>query len=216
MSTVRLMLRDIPQVYVARQEVGPMTVTWARIIATTALAAGGTVLAATPASADMVTPPGSCVGLGQWQAGGFTEVSTQHVPSDVIDVPLKDTIKYAGSENGAKLSTKGPRREIEGAVRIDMPYGNVEIDSWGGSSTRYANTGTHAYDFPKILGGVKVKLSGYHKDAGTLTCSGSVYLRLAGGGFDNPLEWASLAGLVLTGGTLLWAGRPVARNRNVG
>jgi hypothetical protein len=126
-------------------------------------------------------------------------------------VPLKDTIKWAGTEHGARLGSKGARRQIHGAVRIALPIGSVAIKSWNGSSVRYANTGQHSYNFPSILGGLKVKLSGFHQDNGKTVCHGSVYLKLAGGGFKNPLEWVSLGGLGISAGVLLWCGRPVFR-----
>ena len=113
------------------------------------------------AAADVVTPPGACVGSATWKAGGFSAVTTDHAPGDVIKIPQKDDVKWAGNEKGFALGAEGPRRDIDGSVQLELP-GNqaVTIDSWGGSSVRYANTDTHSYDLPDVLIGVKMKVSG--------------------------------------------------------
>jgi hypothetical protein len=188
-----------------------MSMAWIGRGVAVVLTTGAALFWAGPASADVVTPPGACAGAGHWVTTNFTEISTNHTPSDVITVPLKDTIKWAGSEHGAKVGVPGPRRQINGHVKIDLPIGAASIKSWHGSSVKYANTGHHSYNFPSVLGGLKVKLSGFHEDNGKRVCSGSVWLKLAGGGFSNPLESVSLGGLVIAGGVLLWCGRPVFR-----
>jgi hypothetical protein len=183
-----------------------------RLLFAAGLGCASLAVAAVPASADVISPPGACAGSGTWVNGQFSENSASHVPSDVIKVPLKDTVRWAGSEHGAPLGSKAARREIAGSVWITFPLGQkATVESWGGSSVRYANTGEHKYNFPSVLGGLKIKLSGEHKDGGKLTCSGSVYLQLEGGGFKNPLAWAGLGGMVVTAAGLMFAGRPVVR-----
>src|SRR5437588_4412037 len=39
------------------------------------------------AGADIVSPPGACVGSGTWTKAVFTEVSTNHTTGDVIKIP---------------------------------------------------------------------------------------------------------------------------------
>jgi hypothetical protein len=161
------------------------------------------------AAADVVTPPGSCAGSGTWQKAGFTELSSKHSPSDVIKVPQADTVRWAGNIKGFRLGSTGPRRPIDGAVELQLPIGKVNIDTWGGTSARYANTGEHKYNLPSVLIGVKMKIKGFHKDNGKLTCSGSVYMKVEGSAFKNPLALVAVGGLVIFGGLLLFAGRPV-------
>ena len=164
------------------------------------------------AAADVVSPPGSCVGSGTWTKGGFTEDSTKHVPSDVIVIPRADTVQWAGNEKGFALGAVGPRRDISGKVQVVLPLiGQATVDKWGGSSVRYANTGRHTYNLPKAVVGIKVKLKGFHKDGGTTTCSGSVFLKVAGKSTSNPLLLGAIGGLVISGGVLLFAGKKVVR-----
>lgn len=189
-----------------------MTRRWtARFTGAAGLGFVAVLLFARPVGADAVTPPGSCVGSGTWEQAGFSETSTNRESSDTFTVPLKDTVKWSGNEKGFALGSTGARRAIEGKVRLKLPIGTVTIDSWGGDSARYANQGEHVYDLPSIVTGVKMKLSGYHKDAGHLTCSGSVYVKVKGSATSNPLLWVCLGGMVITGLGLFYSGRPVVR-----
>jgi opacity protein-like surface antigen len=167
------------------------------------------VLAPVAAAADVVSPPGACMGSGAWRTSGQQETSAAHRKSDVIKIPQADTVDWQGSERGFAVGSAGPRRDISGKVSVVLPMGTATIDSWGGSSVRYANTGTHAYDLPKALVGLKLKLKGSHKDGGVTTCKGSVFVRVEGSATSNPLAAAGAAGLALSGGALLFAGRPV-------
>jgi hypothetical protein len=169
----------------------------------------GVGLPAGRAAGDVIQPPGACVGSGTWEKAGFTETSTAHQPSDTIKVPRADTVKWQGNERSFQLGSVGPRRPIEGKVEIELPIGTATIESWGRTSVRYANQGEHKYNLPSVLIGVKMKLKGFHNDAGRLTCSGSVYVRVKGGAAKNPAAAAGAAGLVVSGGVLLFAGRPV-------
>lgn len=162
----------------------------------------------TSAKADVVSPAGACVGSGTWVNSGLNETSTSHQPKDVIVVPRADTVRWAGNEKGFALGALGPRRDIDGAVQLKLPIGLATIDTWGGSSQRYANQGEHTYDLPKALAGVKLKLKGFHKENGKLVCSGSVYVKIKG---TSPLKPIAVAGLVLSGAVLLLAGKPVFR-----
>jgi opacity protein-like surface antigen len=165
------------------------------------------LMTAGPAAADVVDPSGACVGSGTWQEGGFSETSTDHVPDDVIEIPRKDEVSWSGAIGGAQLGDEVPRRDIAGKVELQLPppVGWITVDDWGGSSVRAANEGVHDYDLPSVVSGVKMKLRGQHSDAGTLTCSGSVFVKVEG---SNPLLIGGIVGMVLTGIALLFAGRP--------
>lgn len=172
-----------------------------------ALVAGSCLGLATAAGADVVSPPGACTGTGSWQEGGISEASVDHVPSDVIEVPRSDTVSWFGSVGDATLGEEVPRREISGEVQIDLPIGTVTIDDWGGSSVRAANEGTHSYDLPELVIGIEMALHGAHRENGSEVCSGSVNVVVDGGAFDNPLAYAGLAGMVISGAALAFAGR---------
>jgi hypothetical protein len=177
------------------------------------MAGGGAIAFASPASADVVSPPGACAGSGHWVKANLDETSAEHKPDDVIKVPRSDTVQWAGNIKGNQLGAVGPDRPISGSVQLDLPIGSVTVDSWGGSSDRYANKGEHSYDLPSVLSGIKIKLHGEHKDNGVVTCSGSVYVQVEGSAFSNPLTWGGLGGLVISGGALVFAGRPSFRKR---
>jgi hypothetical protein len=168
-------------------------------------------MAAPGAGADVISPPGACSGTGRWLEAGFEETSAEHVPSDVIEVPLSDEVAWTGSVGGAAVGQEGPRREISGEVQLDLPLGTVTIDDWGGSSTRYANEGVHDYKLPKVLAGVEVVLHGEHREDGQVVCSGSVHVQFEGSATENPLTYGGLAGLVASGAMLYAAGRPAFR-----
>src|SRR5438093_3790388 len=123
---------------VPRQGVKSMSMAWVGRAAAVVFATGVFLIPAGSASADIVTPPGACAGAGHWVSGGFTEFSTTHNPSDVITVPLKDTIKWAGTEHGGQVGKPGPRRQIHGNVTIALPIGSVAIKSWYGARVEYA------------------------------------------------------------------------------
>jgi hypothetical protein len=162
------------------------------------VSAAAVLIPAAAAHADVVTPPGACYGAGKWVGGNLLELSTSHQRSDVITVPQKDTVQWAGGIGTHKPGETGARRAIAGKVRFDLPIGgSVDFKTWGGSSTKLANTGSTRYSFPTVLVGLKIKLSGFHKDGGALTCSGSVYVRIAGKKTKNPLFWGGLGALVV-------------------
>jgi hypothetical protein len=185
-----------------------------------ALVLGGTMalLAASPAAADAVDPSGACSASGHWQDEGVDRASADHVPSDLIKIPQKDTVRWAGNIKGYALGAEGPRREISGEVEVDIAgVGTATIDDWGKSSVRYANEGEHDYDVPDVLLNVKMRLQGEHREAPegsasfTRVCGGSVYLQVTGGMFSNPLTIAALVGMLASGAGLASAG--VVRKR---
>jgi hypothetical protein len=162
-----------------------------------------------PAGADVVKPPGECVASGHWQTAGFDEASGDHDPSDVIDIPRSDTVAWQGNIKGYALGATGPSRSIDGDVKLDLPIGSATIDSWSGDSVRYANEGEHSYDLPSVLTGIKMKLRGEHRENDAVVCSGSVYVKIAGSVWSNPLSYAAIGLLVISAVMLFFAGKPV-------
>lgn len=177
------------------------------------IAVVGLLVAPSAARADVIAPAGECVGSGQWRLAALAETSTAHVPSDVVEVPRADTVRWSGNIKGYKVGDAGARRAISGEVQLDLPVGTATIDSWSGSSVRYANEGEHAYDLPSVLVGVTMRLHGEHRENGTVRCSGSVYVKVAGSVWSNPLSYGSLGLLAISGGALVFAGRPVFRKK---
>lgn len=160
------------------------------------------------AGADAITPPGACVGSGTWQEGGFSETTTDRSSSDTIEIPRSDTVEWAGNIGGHTADEESPEeREISGEIEIDLPLGTVTIDDWGGTTRKYGNSGTHEYDLPNVASGVTLRLHGEHRENGTLVCSGAINLQIEGSGFDNPLSFVGIGGMVLTGAGVVFAGR---------
>ena len=100
------------------------------------LAFGAALAVPGTAGADVITPAGECVGSGRWQTAGLSETSTARVPSDVVEVPRADTVRWSGNIKGYAPGAAGARRAISGEVQLDLPVGTATIDSWGGSSVR--------------------------------------------------------------------------------
>jgi hypothetical protein len=181
-----------------------------RCAGATAIAALAWGAAVPAAGADVIDPEGACRGSGTWQEGGFTESSGDHDPSDVIEIPQSDTVIWEGAVGDAAPDDPMPqvdRRDISGEVQVDLPVGTATIDDWGGSSERAANTGDHEYDLPDVLIGIEMTLSGEHREAGEVVCSGSVTLVVEGEPLDNPLGIAGLVGTVVFGLGLVVSGR---------
>jgi hypothetical protein len=173
------------------------------LLALPAAAAAAALLgmAARPAGADVVSPPGACVGTGTWQDAGFTETSTDHVPSDVITIPRSDTVAWAGGV-GAVDAPAGEERSISGEIRLELPVGSVVIDDWDGDSENYSNAGDYKYDLPSALVGIEMRLSGVHREEGAEVCTGSVGLVVDGSVTSNPAAIGAAVLLVLSGAGL--------------
>lgn len=163
-----------------------------------------------PASANAITL-GDCKGSGVFENAGFTKNSVDLSPTDVVEVPQKDTVHWSGSEHDAALGSAGPARDISGEVQLDLPFPlpKVTIDKWGNNSIRYANEGEHKYDVPSFVVGIKMKLHGEHREGGSPVCAGSVFVRVKGSAVSNPIFWAGVALTTVAGGVFLFAGRPV-------
>jgi len=144
-----------------------------------------------PVAADL---SGACEGSAVWQDSGLAVDATD---SGVVTIPRKDVVDWQGS-------VSSPPGDYSGSIWLELPppFGKVEIDSWGGSSSNTANSGTKDYDIPKLVpAGVEFKVAGEHVDANGV-CEGSVRLEIEGGAFDSPIVWGALALTALTGGPL--------------
>jgi len=163
------------------------------------------------AGADVVTPTGACVGTATFPASGgmpLTTYSSQALtPGVTVPIPRSDVVAWSGKDVAGAAHSTG-RRAIAGSISLSAPFGiSIALWSWGGTSIKYANGGTTSYTIPSIAAHFKLTVSGYHDDAGTQTCSGKVNVQVAGGAFSNPLAPASLAGIVVFGAALVFAGR---------
>lgn len=172
------------------------------------LATAALVLVPMAVSADVVSPAGVCTASGQWESAGFTKNSVDYTPSDVIKVPQKDHVDWIGQEDGKPIGYIGPKRPIDGAVQLTLPFG-IKVTVWhwkGNASARYSNKGQEKYNVPSVLIGIPIQLSGYESDSGKTVCSGSVYVEVTGSTIKNPIGWGGIAGTVLFGAGLLASG----------
>jgi hypothetical protein len=149
-----------------------------------AMSAGATVLlAASPADAALDAP---CEASGTIVETGETYVANA---VDEAEIPRKGTVDWTGS-----VPAGDDEREINGFVKVDLPapLPDPTVGSWDTTSDTYENSDTYTYDLPSVLEGFDIPVYGTHNDAG-FSCSGSVTVRLEGGGIGNPLTLASLA-----------------------
>jgi hypothetical protein len=156
-----------------------------RILVAAAIVLGVPVLFASSASG---TISGPCTASGT--INGVTYDATQ--PSVVI--PRKGDVNWTGAIQNASGT-----RNIEGKVYLKFPppFGKIVVANgdWNGSSSRNANSGKYHYDLPSALVGPKFTLYGHHAERGSVVCTGTIQVRLAGSRLKNP---ALLASLVLT------------------
>ena len=166
------------------------------------------VIAAVPAGADVVDPRGA---VQRGRARGRRRASpgrpTDFNSDDVIEIPQQDTVLWGGGVGDAELGDEVERREISGEVEVDIAGIGSATSTTGaaaacGRPTR-ASTSTTS---PTCLLNVKMRLHGEHREGGVKVCSGSVYLQVKAGRFENPLAIAALIGMLATGGGLASAG----------
>jgi hypothetical protein len=177
------------------------------LAAAVVLAAGVLLVPASPAAAELVDPPGSCVGTGAWQDAGFSVDSSVANPADIIEIPRADAVSWTGQVNGPQ---EGDPRPIAGSISLKLPppLGFVTFRSWEGTGITVTSAGTETYDLSEqVPAGVVFQLRGEHQEGGAVFCSGSAQLRIAGGPFDTIWVWIALAGTVLMGLLLLLTGR---------
>jgi hypothetical protein len=178
-----------------------------RWLAGGALGVAVALVPAAPAAADLVDPPGACVGTAVWQEGGPSIVSTERSPDDVVEIPRKATVNWTGRVVGPQAGTE---RTIDGEVFIDLPplLGGITLDRWSGRASNVDKSGTYSYDLPSIIpAGVVFTVVGEHAENGKVHCDGEADVMIKGGVFDSPLVWAALGGLLLLGVLTALAGR---------
>ena len=178
------------------------------------LVAAPILAVASAAGADVISPPGSCTVVGLWKKGGLADRGVDHKSSDVINIPRHDIVGWKGTVEDGKLGKKtSSHRDISGEVDISLPLGqSLKVDTWDETTVKTANKGRHGYNLPSFFTGVKFKLTGHHDENGQQVCSGSVYVKVNGGGTSNPLLWASIVGIVVGLGGLLLGGRQVVES----
>jgi hypothetical protein len=144
------------------------------------------LLTATAAQAQLA---GNCTGTGTIN-GKVYDPKTQDsvtIPRGPADVHWRGTVKGNG------------KRNIEGKVYLELPppFGKLVIGSgsWDGPSSRYANNGVYSYEWPAVLVGPKFTVLGHHAEGGTVVCTGSMEVQIAGSKWKNP---AFIASLLLT------------------
>ena len=175
-------------------------------VGATAMVAISLVSMASPAGAVLT---GGCSGQGTFAKGtaasGKGPFAAESIPSSqVITVPLKDDVTWSGS-----VPVAAGQRNISGfvAVKLPWPFGSVDIDTWGGPSSKVANNGQKHYKLPSLLPRDTVfQVYGAHHDAG-VDCAGFVLLKIEGSAFDTPLTAIFLAVTVGFGLLLLALGR---------
>jgi hypothetical protein len=182
-----------------------------RALATVAVVVGFGTLYAMPAAADIVEPPGACVGTatfatGTDDGGPFAVDSRTLTTDDVTVVPISDTVTWTGAVTGVAAGTVRP---VAGFVKLDLPWPlpDATVDSWDSTTALVENEGVEDYDLPSALPrGLTFRVYGEHRENGTVVCTGSAQARLEGGFMDSPvtlvatiLAVPALAALVVAG-----------------
>jgi hypothetical protein len=183
-----------------------------------AVVGGAALVGAGPVRADVVQPPGACVGTASFASGTeadgpFSVDSRTLSPDDVTVVPLSDTVTWTGEVSGV---APGTSREVDGFIRLDLPWPlpDVTIDSWNSTTMNVANQGVEDYDLPSALPrGTELRVYGEHRENGVLVCRGSATAALEGGAFSSPVTVAATVLAVPALAALVWAGFPKAGRR---
>lgn len=137
-----------------------------------------------------------CTATGTFREGGQV-VDAESVGDDVVEIPRSDTVDWTGS-------VAAPPGAYSGSISVDLPppFGEVAIDSWGGTSQNPSNSGAKEYDLPSLVpAGVEFQVVGSHDDENG-SCSGFVNLEIEGGPFDSLLAPVSLVGTAASGAGL--------------
>ena len=161
------------------------------------IAVGALVTLAAPAGASLAGP---CSGQGTFAVGskasGKGPFVAEKIPaSEVITVPLKDSVTWSGS-----VAVPAAQRNINGfvSVKLPWPFSDFKIDSWGGPSSLNANKGVKAYKLPSLMPrDTEFKVYGAHHDANGVTCAGFVLVKVEGSYFDSFLTWIALGATLI-------------------
>jgi hypothetical protein len=173
-----------------------------RAILLAAIVVGLGFVGAAPAAAEI---DGPCTGSGEFEngtkdAGSFT---VDGDTSDVVEVPLKDTVHWEGA-----IDASG-ERDYSGSIEVDLPWplDAATIDTWDGTTDETGNSDEKSYDLPSAVPrGVEFEVTGHHSEDGEVVCSGTVKVKVEGGAFDSPIAPVGIAGTVISGVGLALAG----------
>ena len=175
-----------------------------RAVAIVGLMFGAIFVTAIPAGADISGP---CDGTAEWvNYSPPLKVVASEIPEDVVIIPLEGDVKWTGDIFIEPPPTDA--RETSGNVKVKVPFpvGTVQVGVWSSTGTSTGNSGTYEYEFPSLLSGFKVTVTGQHwegdlNQSGAPTCEGEVQLALEG---TNPLGFigAGLSVVSLMGASL--------------
>ena len=157
------------------------------------IAVGALVTLASPAGATLAGP---CSGQGTFAVGskdsGKGPFVAEKIPaSQVVTVPLKDSVTWSGS-----VAVAAAQRNINGfvAVKLPWPFSGFTVDSWNGPSSKVANNGVKTYKLPSLIPrDTEFKVYGAHHEPNGVNCAGFVRIKVEGSYFDSFLTWIALA-----------------------
>lgn len=161
------------------------------------VAVGALVTLAAPAGATLAGP---CKGEGTFATGSKDSgkgpfVAEKMPASQVVTVPLKDSVTWSGS-----VAVPAAQRPINGFVKVKLPwpFSGFTVDSWGGPSSKIENNGVKDYKLPSLIPrDTEFKVYGAHRDANGVNCAGFVRIKVEGSYFDSFLTWIALAATVI-------------------
>lgn len=158
-----------------------------RAIGAAGIVTGLSLLGAAPAGASLEGP---CKASARFTDGGFT---VDPKTTDEVTIPRADDVEWTGSVAVTE------KRHVDGSVTVKFPppIGDVTVGDWESEGEKAASSGTYHYDLPEVLAGFDIPVSGVHHDKG-FTCTGSLVVRIDGGGISNPATLASLGFTVVS------------------
>jgi hypothetical protein len=170
------------------------------ILAGATLLLGGVffVGGASPAAAEISGP---CKGSGTFTKIGTVDGNT----SETVEVPIKDSVDWQGS-----IEAPAGEQPYSGKIEVELPppFPAVKIDDWSGTTDSSGNNGTKKYDIPSwVPRNVELEVSGNHTQ-GSVSCSGSVKIKLEGGVFDSVAAPVSVVATVFAALGMAFAARP--------
>jgi hypothetical protein len=178
----------------------------ARTAATVAAAAAVVVLAVVAGGGSGVSTAtagldGSCAASASFRSTGLIVDARS---DDILTVARSDTVDWQAAVESAPGTYRGSIW-----LELPPPFGRVEIDSWSGTTSTRATSGTEQYTLPKAVPArARFTLGGEHVDDHG-TCTGELSLRLAGNPFTSPITWIGLGGTAASGVGLVSVLRPV-------
>jgi hypothetical protein len=161
------------------------------------VAVGALVTLAAPAGATLA---GGCKGEGTFAVGskdsGKGPFVAEKIPaSEVITIPLKDSVTWSGS-----VPVPAAQRDINGFVKVKLPwpFSGFTIDSWGGPSSKIENNGVKDYKLPSLMPrDTEFKVYGAHHDANGVNCAGFLLVKVEGSYFDSAVTYIALGATLI-------------------